>query len=128
MGSAHSPRTLPVNLLAYPRGAALTARNVLRTGVPGVDERHEFAQFRANLFDRMRGAGLAHFAEARASRAVLGDPLFGELPGLDLVEDALHFLLGVGVHDARTARVVAVLGRRRDRIAHARNATGIHEI
>ena len=56
------------------------------------------------------------------------DPLAGELAGLDVVEDPLHLLAHVLVDHALAARVVAELGRVRDRVAHAGEAVLVHQV
>ena len=63
-----------------------------------------------------------------AAAAALGDPLLGERAVLDLVEDASHLRLGLGVDDPRARGDVAVLGGVGDRVAHARDALLVHEV
>ena len=56
------------------------------------------------------------------------DPLAGELAGLDVGEDRLHLLAHVLVDHALAARVVAELGRVRDRVAHAGEPVLVHQV
>ena len=73
-------------------------------------------------------AGVTKLAETLATRVALGDPLFGELAGLDLFENRLHALLGVGVDDARAASQIAVLGSVTDAVTHAGDAFFVHQV
>ena len=59
---------------------------------------------------------------------MLGDPLLGELARLDLFEHRLHRRFGLIVDDARSARVVAVLGGVADALAHALDAFFVHQV
>ena len=52
----------------------------------------------------------------------------GELAGLDLGQNLLHLGAGLLVDDARAARVIAVFGGVRNRIAHVAEAALIDEI
>src|SRR4051812_20231921 len=61
---------------------------------------------------------LAHALEVLLPGAVLRDPLAGELARLDLPEHLLHGLARRLGDDPLPARVVAVLGSVRDRVAH----------
>src|SRR5450432_2724657 len=56
-----------------------------------LEERHHFAELPAHLFDRLVGGGFAHGEEFLAARFVFRHPILGELAGLDLFEDFLHF-------------------------------------
>src|SRR5215207_4897353 len=89
---------------------------------------HHPAQGLPGPLDRVVGPGLAHAGEVGPALVVLGDPLAGERPGLDLGQDAAHLGLGPIVDDPRPAAVVAVLGRVRHRVAHAGQATFVHEV
>ena len=73
-------------------------------------------------------AGLAQLVEVGPTGLALGDPLLGELAGLDLLEDLLHLQLGLGVDDPRATSDVAVLGGVADRVAHAGDAFLVHQV
>src|SRR6185312_7733788 len=59
---------------------------------------------------------------------VLADPLLREFARLDFGENLLHLLPGLGGDDARSARVVAVLGGVGDGKAHVPEAALINQI
>ena len=82
----------------------------------------------ADLLDGMLLAGLAQRFESRATAAALGDPLLGELPGPDVVEDRRISACRLVVDDRRPAGEVAVLGGVGDRVAHAADALLVHEV
>src|SRR5713226_9122971 len=92
------------------------------------DPRHHRTQLFADLFQLVLGVALAQRQKARPADGVLRDPFFSELAGLDLVEDALHLLLGFLGDDARPPRIIAVLGGIRDGVAHARHAAFIDQV
>src|SRR5881227_1075236 len=56
----------------------------------GLDPVHHRAQLRALALDLVLGLLLAHALEVLLPGAVLGDPLAGERPVLDLAEDLAH--------------------------------------
>src|SRR5919202_1139692 len=93
-----------------------------------LDPIHVRAQLLAHGLDL--GAGLLgpHPLEVLLPGAVLGDPLAGEVARLDLAEDVAHVLARLVGDDALAARVVAVLGRVRDREPHALQALLVHEV
>src|SRR4051794_26568765 len=93
-----------------------------------VDPVHHRTQLAALLLDLRVLLLLAHSLEVLLTGAVLGDPLARELPGLDLAEDVLHRLARRLGDDPLAARVVAVLGRVRDRVAHAADALLVHQV
>src|SRR5689334_8644089 len=92
------------------------------------EPRHEAAKPRADLLDRVRAGLLPQLAEVREAAAVLGDPLVGELAGLDVREEGFHRLARLLADDALAAGHVAVLGRVADRVAHVRDAALVDEI
>src|SRR5262249_28026524 len=105
------PSTVDIPLLMRRRlvaspGSVSRLVDELVLGDPG----HHAAELGADFLDRVLGAHAAHGLEAGLSRLALGDPVAGEAAGLDVGEDALHLLLGLVGDDARTARVVAILG------------------
>src|SRR5690348_1252568 len=83
-----------------------------------VDPGHHRAQLLALALDLVPHLLLAHPLEVLLPGAVLGDPLAGERPGLDLAEHVLHGLAGGVGDDPPAAREVAVLGRVGDRVTH----------
>src|SRR5437867_5380534 len=111
--------TFAVPVATSPGEASLIGDH-LRLGLqPG----HHAAQALAHVLE-LRRAGLAAEPEEVPEPAVgLRDPLLRELAALDLVEDAPHLVACLVVHHPRSARVVAVLGRVRDRIPHPAHAT-----
>src|SRR5262249_22117048 len=96
--------------------------------LPVVDPRHHRAQVPADLLDLLALCLLAHALEVLLARLVLGDPLLRELARLDVREDLLHRLAGLVGDHARAAGHVAVLGRVRDRVAHALDAVLVHQV
>ena len=70
----------------------------------------------------------AQLGEATRTSAALGDPLARERAVLNVGEHALHGLLHFVGHDLRTTRVIAILGRVGDRVAHEHHAAAIHQI
>jgi len=64
--------------------------------------RHHRPQLFADFFDLVLAVAAAHGLKRRLIRPVLQDPLLGELPGLDLVQNLLHFPLGLFGHNAGT--------------------------
>src|SRR5207302_1549001 len=94
----------------------------------GGDPGHHRAQLLADLLDVVLGGAPAHRLEAGVAGGVLEHPVAREAAGLDVVEDALHLGLDVGVDEARAARVVAVLGGVGDRVAHIGDATLVDEV
>src|SRR3984957_12222538 len=72
----------------------------------GVEERHGFAEFGANLFDLQLGFGFADAREFLAAGFVLGDELFGEAAVLNVVEERLHRFFDLGGDDAWAGYVV----------------------
>src|SRR6266511_5722295 len=102
-------------------------------GIRGVllglaDPAHHVAQALPDLLDRVGPLGLAVLLEHRPADLVLDDELLRELAGLDLAEDLPHLVLRLRVHDARAARVVPVLRRVRDGVAHPGEAAFVHEV
>src|SRR5262249_32943884 len=93
-----------------------------------LEERHHLPQLTADGFDRLITRLFAHGKELVASGLVLLNPLTGELAGLNLLEDLLHLGAGLVGDDALAARIVAVLGRVRDRVAHVSQAAFLDEV
>src|SRR3954447_24066268 len=89
---------------------------------------HHRSQLAALLLDLRVLLLLAHPLEVLLPRAVLCDPLARELAGLDLREHVLHRLARRLRDDPLAARVVAVLGGVRDRVAHAADPLLVHEV
>src|ERR1700733_7740591 len=85
-------------------------------------ERHHFAQLGAHLFDGLVFLTLSHAEEFCAAGFVFAQPLFGELARLNLRQNLLHLGARLGVDDARTARIIAVLRRIGNRVAHVAEA------
>src|SRR3954451_14365640 len=93
-----------------------------------VDPVHPRAQFPALALDLRVLLFLAHPLEVLLPGPVLGDPLACELARLALAEHVLHRLAGGLRDDPLAARVVAVLGRVRDRVAHAADPLLVHQV
>src|SRR5215207_10761158 len=89
---------------------------------------HEGAELAAYLLEQLIGGAAAKLFELPLARVHLGDPLACERAVLNLIEGVAHPLANVLVDDDRAARVVAVLGRVRDREAHVREAALPHEV
>ena len=73
-------------------------------------------------------ASLLKSEEVGESAVGFRDPFLGELPALDLVEDPSHLGAGLVVHDAWSTRVVAVLGRVGDGVAHPRQSALVDQV
>src|SRR5512135_584978 len=73
----------------------------------GIQERHPFAQFGADLLEQLLLLLLARRLEVPAPAPVLLDPLLGVDAVLDLLEDLLHLPARLVRHDPRAGRVVA---------------------
>ena len=82
----------------------------------------------ADPLDEVVAIGGAQPLELLAPGLALGDPVAGERPVLDLLEDLLHRLADVLVDDPRPADVVAVLGRVADAEAHEVEAAAVHQV
>src|SRR5580704_2457544 len=92
------------------------------------EERHHLAQLLADGFNRSICSLGAQRIELVAARLVFRDPLAGKLDGLNLGKDLAHFLARLVGDDARTARVVAILRRVRNRIAHITESALVNKI
>src|SRR4029453_18513262 len=77
---------------------------------------HAGTQLGAHFLDRVIEVLLDELVVGRLALLVLLDPVLGELALLDVLEDLAHLLLGLRVHDARTADEIAPLGRLRDEL------------
>src|SRR5690242_4054837 len=86
------------------------------------DPGHHRPQLGPDLLDLMLGRAAAKRLELRPSGRLLGDDVAGEAALLDVAQEAAHRLAHVLVDDDGAAGEVAVLGRVRDRVAHAGQA------
>src|SRR5205085_7621486 len=84
----------------------------------GLDPVHHRAELAAFALDLVVLLLLPHALEALLAGAVLGDPLAGELTGLDLAEDLLHRLSRRLSDHALASSQVPVLGRVGYGVAH----------
>src|SRR5260370_6079374 len=91
-------------------------------------ERHHLAQLGADFFNLGFLGAFAHCQEFVTSALVLVNPLFSELAGLNLRQDLFHLVARLLVDDARSARIIAVLRRVRNRIAHIAEAALVNKI
>src|SRR5258706_2684037 len=91
-------------------------------------ERHHLAQLGANFFDLRFLGAFAHSQEVVSAALVLINPLFRELAGLNLRQNLFHLVARLLIHDARTARIVAVLRGVRNRIAHVAKTALVNKI
>src|SRR5579875_1076915 len=105
---------------------AASLRHALR--LVGLEPRHQAAQLPADFFDEMSARFLPEFRKLRLPRGMLGDPFLRERPALDIGQDLLHLRPHVLVDDPRAARVVAVLRRIADRVAHPLDPALVHQI
>src|SRR3990172_4686072 len=94
----------------------------------GLEPGHHPAQLPPHVLDPGRPRLLAKSEEVREALLGLGDPLLGELPALDLVEDPLHLGADLAVDHARASRVVAVLGGVGDRVPHPAHPALVHQV
>src|SRR5262245_43250647 len=78
---------------------------VVRDG-DGLEERHQRAQLRADLFDSARTLRPARLVEPLAPGGVLFDPLAGVLSALDLLQHLLH----LGAHARIVRGILPVMG------------------
>src|SRR5439155_22750018 len=90
--------------------------------------RHHGARPGAGPLDRMIGRGPAVLGEAARAAPGLGDPFAGERAALDLAQQLLHLGFDLVAHDPRAPRVVAVLRRVADRVAHELHPAAVHAI
>src|SRR5690606_20824459 len=109
-------------------GVAMGSYASGRSVVGVLEPAHHRAQLRAGLLDRVLGQRLAVATEVLLAAVELLHQLVGEAAVLDLVEDAAHLLLGLGVDQPVTAGVAAVLGGVRDGPVHLRDAALVHEV
>src|SRR5205085_2198190 len=70
----------------------------------------------------------AHALEVGAALAALLDPFPREDAALDVRQDLLHSGADGGRDERRPARVIAVLRRVRDRVAHELHAAAVHQV
>src|ERR1700678_1945967 len=84
---------------------------VLYPGLAGGDEGHHLTQLLPDLLDLVGLTFLAERLELGPSGLGLGDPLLGEGPALDLIEDGLHLGAHGLVDDPGATGHIAVLGR-----------------
>ena len=89
---------------------------------------HQAAKTSADLLNRMLLTGLAEDIEVFATTLGFGDPAFGELAALDVLERFFHALLDRGIDDGRAGRDVAVLGGLGDRETHPGDAGLVDQI
>src|SRR3712207_5160340 len=109
----------------YPRSATGTstdAMNLVRRRL------HERTKLAPDVLERLVGGVRAHAPKLALAGVHLGDPLTGERPVPDLAEDVAHPRADVVVDDDGAARVVAVLRRVGDRVAHVREPALPHEV
>src|ERR1700683_5005318 len=76
----------------------------------------------------MLGFGFAEGHKLLAAGVLVGEKALGEGAILNFLEDLLHRLAAFSIDDARTADVVAPLGRIGDGVAHVGEAAAIDEI
>src|SRR5579885_465728 len=93
-----------------------------------LQKRHHLPQLRADLFDLLRLRRFPHLQKILAARLVLANPLPGELARLDLAQNLLHLLAGFFRNHPRTARVIAIFRRIRNRVAHIAEPALLNEI
>src|SRR6266511_1844965 len=110
-------------------GSAIRMRAICEGSVLGVPQPgHHRPERPADLLDLVLAGFRPEPVEVRAPGVVLGDQLAREGAGADLGEDALHLGTDAVVDHPRPARVVAVLGRVRDRVAHPLQATLVDHV
>lgn len=99
------------------------------TNRDGIKKRHHGAELSAHDLDLLTAFLITEFIHGLAAVLIIFvDEALGEFALLDILQDALHFLLRLLGNDARAGDVVAPLRCVRDRIAHVVEATTIHEI
>src|SRR5881394_630023 len=90
--------------------------------------RHHRPQLRSDLLDRVLPRATTELGEATRATTRLRNPLARERAALNLLEDLLHLGLHLRAHDARPPRVVAILRRVADGVAHELHAAAVHQI
>src|SRR5580698_8867782 len=93
-----------------------------------IEERHGFAELRADFLDLMGCFFLANTSELVAPGLVFVDEFLSEGAVLNVVEEALHSLLDFRGYDAWTCGVVAPLSGVGDGVTHVFEAAAIHEV
>src|SRR4030042_6405854 len=110
-----------------------------RAWTPRVFPTHQTGSWRKILLEHLPYSsphdldlGLLSFipklGQSRHSRVSLGDPFLGELPGLDVLQDADHLLLHSVIDDHGTSRPSAVLSGVRDAVPHPFDAALLNEV
>src|SRR5439155_5910336 len=89
---------------------------------------HHLAEPAPDLLDRVRLLESALRVEVGRAVPVLRDPAPGVRAVADVPQDAPHLLAHARVDDSRPDRVVAVLRRVRDRVAHVRETALVDEV
>ena len=89
---------------------------------------HEVAQLRAGLLDLVAGVLGAQALQLLVAVLDVGDEALGEGAVLDVGQDVLHALLGVGVDDARAGEVAAELRGVGHRVVHVGDAALEHQV
>src|SRR6478735_12033767 len=122
-----SNRCTAAPTVPYPSSATGTSTDAT-FGLPLPGLVHQAAELLADGLELGLGRLGAHLLEPRLVVVHVLDPLAGELAGLDVGQDPLHLLAHAVVDHALAARVVAELGRVRDRVAHACQPVLVHQI
>src|SRR5580704_45947 len=105
-----------------------TRRAPYRSGTLLLQPRHARAQRRAGLLDRVRQVLLQELLVVHLAGGVFLDPLAGELAALHFLQHLAHLVLDALIHDARTAREVAVFGGLADELVHLGDAALVEQV
>ena len=122
---------VPQGRVEDPYGVAVGYVAFLHSGttfVVALQPGHHLAQAPSHVFELGRARLAPKSEEVGESAVGLRDPFLGELPALDLVEDPAHLGAGLVVDHPRSTRVVAVLGRVGDGVAHPRQAALVDQV
>src|SRR5216684_1323711 len=90
--------------------------------------RHPFAQFNANLLDRVLEILVEQTLIFLTAPTIFGDPLAGEFTAPDLLQNGTHHAFGAGIDDPGAAREIAIFGSLADELMHFRQAALMEQI
>src|SRR5258708_34429354 len=104
-------------------------RLVVKSGRdPRLEDWHHGAQVRAELLDGALLLALTRRQEVRAALFVLFDPGFCETAVADLREDLAHLFSRLFGDDARSGRIIALLGSIADGVPHVAETAAVNQV
>src|ERR1700688_4905737 len=93
-----------------------------------LEKRHHGSKLRPQLLDGMGLLALSGSQKVRTTLLVFFNPFFGEAAVANLGKNFAHFFFGLGIDDARSGTVIALLRSVTDGIAHVAKTTAINEV